>query len=95
MAIARSVTDLAAVTAFPSTPQVTLEFTPRTIMVVNEHATESVDVSFDGTTVHGKLTPGTLDAGMVFEQRVRRVWLRRSSSSGSPTGVNTQVIAES
>lgn len=94
MAITRFVKDLSAVTAFPGTAQCIFEFTPTEIQIVNQHPTEAVDVSFDGSTVAYTLTPGTLTAGVVVMQRVTKVWLRRSSASGSPTGVNVQVVGE-
>lgn len=94
MAIKRFTVDLSAVTAFPSTAQCVFEFTPSEIQIVDLHATEAVDVSFDGTTIHYQLTPATLTAGVVLMQRATKVWLRRSSAVGSPSGVNVQVVGE-
>lgn len=94
MAIQRSSFNASAITAFQAAASVTLTFPPKSIQLVNLHATEAVDVSLDGTTVHYTLTPGTLTAGVILLQRVLKIWFRRSSASGSPTGVLIQTVAE-
>jgi hypothetical protein len=95
MAIFRSVVDVSGTSSYPGTPQVTIPFIPRTIMVMNmdvQSSVDSADVSLDGTNTIATLTPGTPSAGIVLEQKALNVWLRRTAAGTAPT--NVQVIAE-
>lgn len=92
MAIQRAAGTTPAAFGAPTTPEVTLAFEPtKGIVIVNEDATPAnyIEVSFDGVTVHGRLTPTVL-AGLRFEQRVTKIWLRRGA--GTPA---YQIVAES
>jgi len=50
---------------------VTWEFISAGIMLLNENSSASdvIQYSFDGETLHGDLTPGTLSAAMSFDNR--------------------------
>lgn len=79
--------------AFPAAnaPSVIIPFEPKSITVINEDsgAANSIEVSFDGVEVHGKLIP-TQVAALKFSQSVTKVWLRRAA--GTPT---VRIVAES
>lgn len=85
-------TRVTAPAAFPAltAPSITIPFEARRVVLLNEDATAAnyVEWSFDGTNVHGRLTPG-LNAGFESTQRTTKIWLRRGA--GTPT---VQVIAE-
>lgn len=68
-------------TSFPSNSQVTIPFGGQTgFSLVNEGNTV-VEYSFNGTTLHGDMTPNTPTAAMVFDnRRVSAIWFRASSS---------------
>lgn len=91
-----AVADLAAVTSYPTDPQVEItEFTPTSVSVVNEHASAPVYVSFDGSTDAGLLTPGKPSAGMQWGGGAgqMKLWFKRAA--GTYTGAITcSVMAE-
>lgn len=73
-----SVTD----TSFPTNAQVVIPFAGQSgFSLVNEGAT-IIEYSFNGTTLHGDLTPGTVTAAIIFDdRRIPAIWFRASSSS--------------
>lgn len=79
--------------AFPaaSVPDITLPFSPSSFILENRDTTAAnyVEYSFDGVTVHGRLTPGGLGAIKYEKIRTRKIWLRRGA--GTPS---VQLIAE-
>lgn len=92
MSVFQQIVDVSSTTAFPVTPQVEIPFEPVSIVVVNQDSVPSSDIflSFNGVDVHGQLFGAD---GITYQQRVRKVWLRRGSAGSPPT--NVQVIAES
>lgn len=71
-------------------PSFTVPFVPNSICVINEDGTAAnfVEVSFDGVAVAGKLIP-TILAGLRFEQKVTKIWVRRGA--GTPV---VRIVAE-
>lgn len=69
------------VAAFPTNPQFNWGFLSQGIVLVNVSGGSTVEYSFDGVTVHGKLGPlGTPDNGKVFDARYEhRVWFRTTA----------------
>lgn len=92
MAIYGTTLDVTAVTAFPTLPNITIPFQPRSIAIVNENLATAIEVSFDGVNVHARLTPGLPSAGMVFGQKSEKVWLRAAVGGG--TSVVARLTAE-
>lgn len=92
MAQFSALVNVAGLAAYPPSPQVTVPFTPKAILIVDEHATEPVFVSFDGKEDHGRLTPGVLPA-VEWHQRSPFVWLR-PSSAGTASPVNVRIMVE-
>ena len=92
MAIHRQTVTLDATATYPGTAQVVIPFEPKSIAIINEGPTGALAlVSFDGATNHAQLTPGTPSCGMVFQQKVRNVWLKRGAAV---SGIVVQIIAE-
>jgi len=89
MSVYRQVADIAGVVAFPATAQVEIPFEPIGTTIVNQ-SNDDVEMSFNGIDVHGTLLRGN---GLRFQQRAKRVWLRRVSPGAAATPV--EVIAES
>ncbi len=73
--------------AFPASnsPSITIPFAPASFVLVNEDPTRAnyIEYSFDGTTVHGRLTPEALPAIQFTRQRGKLIWVRRGA--GTPT----------
>ena len=91
MSVARILTDLTGITAFPPTAQVVVPFDPQKTSILNEETgVADIFVSFDGKTDDFRLAAGT---GTTFIRQGRQVWLRRDGAGGAPTRV--AVVAES
>lgn len=68
---------LTGVTAYPATPQVSLDFIANAITLANLHGTARIYYNFDGSADdHRVLVPNTPLAAFSEERRVARVWLR-------------------
>ncbi len=69
-------------TSFPTNSQVTIPFSGQTgFSLVNEGSVK-IEYSFNGSTLHGDLTPGTPTAAIIFDnRRISAIWFRASSSS--------------
>lgn len=78
-------------TTYNASPDVTIPFAPKSIIVVNEDSADDAFVSFDGVDDAAHLVPGTPDAGVRFTQRSSKVWVRVPAGSDP---VNVQIIAE-
>jgi hypothetical protein len=53
------------------------------LLVESEDQTEVVQYSFNGTDVHGDLTPRTPSEGIIFDNRVEnKIWFRRVNPGG-------------
>ena len=60
------------------------------IMVESVNDTDVVQYSFDGSTVHGDLTPGFSSQSLVFdERRANRIWFRLETE-GDPVLVRVE-----
>lgn len=60
-------------------------FSSAGIMLLNESSdpTDVILYSFDGSTIHGDLRPGTSSAGLAFDNRhENQIWLARESAGG-------------
>lgn len=68
-------------------PDIIITFSTKGLMFINygSGATNTIEYSFNGTTVHGELVPGTDSASLSFDNRVASlVWFRlKQGSSGS------------
>ena len=80
--------DIAADTAYPSSPQVEIPFEPRQVLIVNEDSAATLSFSYDGKDDQGRLLAGN---GVTVFQRVRRLWLKRTGGGGA---VLINVMAE-
>ena len=71
-------------TTFPAAdaPDAECPFTPREILLINEDASQAVDVSLDGVTVAATLVPGTPSAGLKLDSGVTKIYTR--ASAGTP-----------
>lgn len=91
MSVYNQTVDVSGTAAYPSTPQVTIPFEPRRIVLLNEDTADDAYVSLDGQNDHVHLPANT---GFAFNfQRVRGVWLKRGVA-GTPV-TDIQVVAES
>lgn len=64
-----------------SSPTFELGGTFPEVLLSNTSASAAVEVSFDGSTVHGVLTPD-IDPAQIFRE-VQRVWIRETGGSGA------------
>ena len=89
------VLDVSSTTGFPGTAQVILTTIPAKPFVrwllMLEHASASVDVSFDGTNIHHTLTGGFPSAGIKIEQPFTQLWVQCAAGG---TAVKLRVTAE-
>jgi len=71
------------VAAFPTNPQFNWGFRSQGIMLRNSTGVTTVDYSFEGVTVHGRLGPvGSPDNAKIFDIRHERsVWFRAAIAS--------------
>lgn len=93
MAVYRTTVTLDATAAYPAvgSPQVTIPFLPKRVMLINEHPSVGALMSYDATTDHAQLTPGTPSAGIVFRQSATQLYFKRAAAA---TGLVVQIIAE-
>lgn len=71
--------DVTATVAYPATPQVVLGFTADSLILMDEHATARIYVSYNGTVDHRVLIPNTPLWALAEERRVQKVWIRREA----------------
>lgn len=88
MSLYSQIVDTSGAAAYPADPQVALTFEPRRFVIINEDATNTSYVSFDGSTDHVHLPGGAVVT--LEHQHAKNLWLKRDS-----TGGDVQVIAES
>lgn len=82
MAIQHVSVDLDNVTAYPTDPQVVLDFKPDYVRLTNDHATIGVYVSYDGTTNHAYVS-GKAGDNPILHQKAQRIWLKAASDPGT------------
>lgn len=70
-------------TTFPANPQANFLIKHQTAFsLLNMSSTITVEYSFDGSTLHGDMVPGTPCAGLVFDGRtLGAIWFRASASA--------------
>lgn len=69
-------------------PDTIITFSTQSVMFLNE-GTGTVEVSFNGTTVHEALSSTNASAGIVYDNRViSMIWLRVQSGSSGPINVS-------
>lgn len=92
MAVHMQVVNVFGVPAYdPVTPQVVAPFQGKSVLVILEDLLEDAYVSLDGEHDHAHLVPGTPAAGIVFDQPVSKVWLRRGVVGITPTNVQVTI----
>jgi hypothetical protein len=63
-------------------PDAIITFSTQTVMFLNEDATNVVEYSLNGTTVHGELDPTKPSKGLTFDNRpISCIWFRVKSGS--------------
>ncbi len=81
---------------FPVDCQVNINMPIAVLTFQNEGTTTShvVEYSFNGTTVHGDLTPTKYSANLTFEGRaVTTIWFRVASGSTGPITIRIEAWA--
>jgi len=68
------------------------DFNSAGIMILNESTTSGdiVQYSFDGVTVHGDTVPGTVAAGLAFDNRIESAIFFRLASAGSAVSIRVE-----
>lgn len=84
-------------TSFSTTdPDVILSWQPRGMIFNTEgSSTNTVEYSFNGTTVHGELVPGGNRATLTFYDRCQAmIWFRVKSGSTGPITVSVEAWSQ-
>jgi hypothetical protein len=69
-------------------PDTIITFSTQSVMFLNEGA-GTVEVSFNGVTVHDTLSSTNASAGIVYDNRViSMIWLRVQAGSSGPINVS-------
>jgi hypothetical protein len=77
-------------TDFSDHPDAIVTFTTNGILFLNE-GSGTVEVSFNGNTVHTELNSADASKGMVFDNRtVSMIWLRVKSGSSGPISIRIE-----
>lgn len=74
-------------------PDVIISFNTQSVMMLNlgTGATNVVEYSFNGQTLHGELNPTNPSAGMAFDGRaISKIWFRVQAGSSGPISVSVQ-----
>lgn len=80
-------------TSFQAAGQkISWDFTSIGIAIMNESKTDSdiIEYSFDGTNVHGDMTPGLPSAGIIFDNRCENTIWFRLKQEGIPITVRVE-----
>ena len=75
--------DLAAVTAFPGSPNLVWPWSPREASYVHVGSDTTIELSLDGSTVCASITPGTSQCGIVLHAPQPNVWARAAAGGGT------------
>lgn len=73
-----------------------IPFVTQGVMFLNlgSGGTNTVEFSFNGTTVHGELNPANASVGLTFNNRViGKIWFRLASGSTGPVTVSVNAWA--
>ena len=69
-------------TSFNTNADAFIPFVTQGVMLLNLSGSGTVDFSFNGNTLHGRLAANTPSAGLTFDNRViGKIWFRTSSGS--------------
>ena len=74
-------------------PDLIITFPTQGVSFINygTAVTESIEYSFNGTTVHGEMVPGTPSAALVFDNRtICLIWFRLKPGSTGPVNVRVE-----
>jgi len=74
-------------------PDIIIPFPTQAVTFVNYGATSSntIEYSFNGTTVHGDMVPGTSTGSCVFDFRtVSTIWFRLKAGSSGPVNIRIE-----
>lgn len=93
MACDQTVVTVTGTTSYPTNPQVSLGFTPDSVLVACESDDVSgyIDISFDGHNDHGRATKGTPLQAIEWRTHDHKVWLK--TSSGAVGAVTARVLS--
>lgn len=86
-------TDFGSDTVDLQQPDIFISFPTRGVLFLNEGtlASQTVEYSFDGITVHGELNPTLLSKGISFDNRIiGTVWFRLKSGSTGPVTIRVE-----
>jgi hypothetical protein len=78
-------------------PDIVITFSTLGIVFNTEgSSTNTVEYSFNGSTVHGELVPGTNRATLIFQNRVESlIWFRVKSGSSGPITISVEAWGKS
>lgn len=74
-------------------PDIVIPFSTTSVSFVNFEplSTNAVEYSFNGTDVHGDITPQTPTAGLVFNNRkISLIWFRIKDGSSGPVTIRIE-----
>lgn len=74
-------------------PDIVVSFSTTAVSFMNLEATSTsaVEYSFNGTDVHGDITPGTPSASLIFNNRiVSLIWFRIKAGSMGPAAIRIE-----
>ena len=74
-------------------PDIVITFSTQGLSFINygTNATDIVEYSFNGTTVHGDLVPFTPSASLVFDNRVASlIWFRLKPGATGPVDIRVE-----
>ena len=78
-------------------PDIVIPFSTQAVSFVNYGADgySSVEYSFNGTTVHGDMIPGTPSESLVFNNRtICMIWFRLKAGSTGPVNIRIEAWAK-
>ena len=94
MAIKGFVFNLAAVTAYPSEPQIDLGFYANTTTIVTDHPSAVIYATLGGDADDTSIN-GARVAGIQLQSPIKKLWLRREDVEVTPEDVIVRVTCES
>ena len=94
MAIKGFVIDLSNVTAYPTDPQIDLNFYANTTTIVSDHPSAVIYATLGGDADDTSIN-GARVAGIQLQSPIKKLWLRREDVEVDPTDVIVRVTCES
>ena len=75
-------------------PDVIIPFQTQGFILLNEDATNIVEVSYNGNTLHDELNPSLPSKGLAYDARVNSLmWLRLKTGSAGPAVISIRAWA--